>query len=158
MNPSYARLTSTGTLSPAIATVSLRIASQASFGALTNVNAFAIFMTAPPTIFGTLIHAVANAFPKIATLTSTGTKIFASACVSIKTVLQAKSGIQMIANVGAFLSKNAQLDFYGMTFSAYVSAHKLKNAHQISTGIQSTADACASQAVPPAFLQISGTP
>jgi hypothetical protein len=49
------------------------------------------------------------------------------------------------------------LDFCGMTNYADASAHKLKNAHQTSTGIQSTADAGASKAVPHAFLQISGT-
>ena len=53
MKHSYVRLTSTGTLILAVATVSLKFASQVSSGAPTNVCAFAIFRTANPTISGT---------------------------------------------------------------------------------------------------------
>jgi hypothetical protein len=154
---SYARLTSTGTLTLVVATVYLKIASQTFSGAPTNVNAFAIRKTAQSTISGTLIHAVVNVFPKTVRRTSTGTKIFASVYVSTKTVQQAKFGILTNANVNVLLSSNAKLDFYGMTIFADASAHKPKNAHLTSTGIQSTVDAHASKMVLTAFLLISGT-
>lgn len=133
---SCARRTSSGTLTLAVANVSLKIASQAFSGAPTNVNAFAIFKTAQPTISGISIYAVANASRKTANRTFTGTKIFASVSVSTKTARLAKSGMQTNVNVNALLFRNAKLDFCGMTIFADASALKPKNAHLTSTGIQ----------------------
>lgn len=157
VNHSYARLTSTGILTPANANASIKIAHQASSGAPTNVNAFATFRIVTTAFSGALIPANANACPKTVSLTSSGTKIFASACVWTNNVREVKSGLRPIANVAALQFRCAQLDFCGMTIFADASARKLYAAQKTSTGTQSTADACASTAVLTASLLTSGT-